>query len=79
MTDTSFTSEYNSVAAPYTKSQSSSAIDDGWTIRDGDGAIIAHVDTETMADALMGCLLQSPYMGIPANWPSYPSDVPINE
>jgi hypothetical protein len=38
---------------PYTKSQTATAIDDGWEIKDGDGAVIAILDTETMADALL--------------------------
>jgi len=38
---------------PYTKSQTATAIDDGWEIKDGDGAVIAILDTETTADALL--------------------------
>ena len=41
---------------PYRKDQDSDAIDDGWTITDGDGGIIAHLDTETMTDALLAAL-----------------------
>lgn len=41
---------------PYKKQCDSTAIDDGWTITDGEGEVIAHLDTETMADAMLGCL-----------------------
>lgn len=41
---------------PYTKRQDSGAIDDGWTVTDGDGLVIAHLDTESMADALIASL-----------------------
>lgn len=44
---------------PYTKTQDSTAIDDGWTIRDEDDEIIAHLDTESTADALLKCLRQA--------------------
>lgn len=43
-------------AGRYTKSQDSNAIDDGWTIKDENGYIVAHLDTETMADALLETL-----------------------
>lgn len=43
--------------APYLKMRDSDAIDDGWTITDGDGNVIAHLDTETMADGMMAFLL----------------------
>lgn len=42
---------------PYTKTQTSSAIDDGWEIADESGYVIAHLDTETMADGLLANLL----------------------
>lgn len=38
---------------PYTKSQTATAIDDGWEIKDGDGEVIAILDTETMADGML--------------------------
>lgn len=41
---------------PYKKEQNSDAIDDGWTVTDGDGNVIAHLDTETMADILLNGL-----------------------
>ena len=39
--------------SPYKKKQNSQVLDDGWTVSDGDGNIIAHLDTETMADILI--------------------------
>lgn len=49
---------------PYKKQQNSNAIDDGWTIEDGDGAVIAHLDTETMADAMLGSLRSMRLAGV---------------
>lgn len=43
------------MAGPYKKQRDSKAIDDGWTITDGVGTTIAHVETETGVDALLGC------------------------
>lgn len=43
---------------PYTKTQTAKAIDDGWEIRDGDGYVIAILDTETLTDALLQYLLR---------------------
>lgn len=38
---------------PYTKAKTATVIDDGWEIEDGDGNVIAILDTETMANVLM--------------------------
>jgi hypothetical protein len=60
---------------PYIKRHDSSAIEDGWTIRDGDQEVIAHLDTETMADTLLLCLLGS----FPVKCPNYRADVWLEE
>jgi hypothetical protein len=41
---------------PYTKSQTATAIDDGWEIKDVDGGVIAITETETLANMVMACL-----------------------
>ncbi len=41
---------------PYKKQRISEAIECGWTIENGDGETIAHLDTETMADVLIAGL-----------------------
>jgi len=38
---------------PYKKVRNATAIDDGWQIYDADGGVIAILDTEAMADALL--------------------------
>jgi hypothetical protein len=45
--------------SPYTKrvAENESCIDDAWEILDSDGAVIAILDTQTMADAVMDFLL----------------------
>lgn len=45
------------MAGPYVKASDDSAIDDGWSIEDGDGVIIAHLDTALLADVLLDHLL----------------------
>ncbi len=42
---------------PYTKRQDSDAIDNGWTVCDGNGETVAHLGTETMADCMMDALI----------------------
>lgn len=59
--------------APYTKSNDSDAIDDGWTITDKFDGIIAHLDTETLANVMLAYLLgdEKPK--------DYPSNEPLGE
>lgn len=38
---------------PYTKTASKDVFDDGWEISEGGGHVIAHVETESLADVLM--------------------------
>jgi hypothetical protein len=52
----------------YVKSNDSDIIDDGWTIEDEDGVVLAHVETEGMADALLTYLLGQ--AAPPGGWPS---------
>jgi len=59
------------MAPPYVK-RSSKQLDDGWEIQDGEGATIAIVATETMANALLATLL-----GLLERVPDYPSNTPI--
>lgn len=42
---------------PYTKRNNSTAIDDGWTVEEGDGYVIAHLDTESLTDSLLAVVL----------------------
>lgn len=41
----------------FKKNQDSDVIDDGWTIRNKDDEVIAHLDTEYMTDILMSVLI----------------------
>ena len=62
---------------PYTKHNNSGVIDDGWTIEEAGGHVIAHVDTETMANILLWHLLnEDPNYPGP---PSYPEGEPLGE
>lgn len=63
------------MAGPYTKSQNSGVIDDGWTIEDGDGTPIAHLDTELLADVLLVWLLGDLRLARL----DFPSDTPLGE
>lgn len=59
---------------PYTKKQSSSVFNDGWNIYDGQGELIAALDTDTMANGMLACLVG--HFGPP---PDYPSDTPLGD
>lgn len=51
------------MAAPYMKREAhSDEIDDAWEIQDGDGTVIAIVDTELLANVLMNWLVSGGYM-----------------
>jgi hypothetical protein len=43
--------------APYTKRQNSTAPRRQWTVENGEGVIVAHVETEFMADVILAALL----------------------
>ena len=64
---------------PYTKNQYRSCpIDDGWTVRDGTGAVIAHVDTESMANVLLAYVTDHPCVKN-VRVPEFPVGTPIGE
>ncbi len=69
------------MAGPYTKRQDSDAISDGWTISDGDDNVIAHLDTETMANVMMAGLLGdiANFGNGKATPEDYPEDEPLGE
>ena len=55
---------------PYQKEQNSEVFDDGWAILDGDLIPIAHLETESLADACMAALISKGE----GSYPAYEND-----